>query len=153
MVRRRSFCARSILIFLLTARAPGFHRDHGTPRLLKFPRQSAATGKQCGAIASVQPAAGSEGETNFGVTSVAAPKAASSRTARYSSIARPAASGGSPFVTFDPPLSIGIGLDQARVDRKSFTPDEPLLDATAQDALEHATEEIWQSSFAQPATT
>src|SRR6516164_8933599 len=29
------------------------------------------------------------------------------------------------LVTFDPPLSIGIGLDQARVDRKSFAPDEP----------------------------
>src|SRR5262245_54611086 len=39
----------------------------------------------------------SEGDTNFGVTSVAAPKAASSRTARYSSSARPAVSGGSPL--------------------------------------------------------
>src|SRR6516165_5021668 len=47
-----------------------------------------------------------------------------------------------PLVAFDPPLSIGIGLDQARVDGKSFTPDQPLLEAAAQDALEHATEEI-----------
>src|SRR2546430_1850992 len=38
------------------------------------------------------------GAMNFGVTSVAAPNAASSRTARYSSTARPAASGGRPAV-------------------------------------------------------
>src|SRR6516162_625583 len=40
--------------------------------------------------------AGSAGAMNLGVTSVAAPNAASSRTARYSSTARPAASGGRP---------------------------------------------------------
>ena len=54
------------------------------------------------------------------------------------------------LVTFDPPLSIGIGLDQARVDRKSFAPDQPLLDAAAQDALEHATEEIALPEAAMP---
>src|SRR5215472_14471670 len=54
------------------------------------------------------------------------------------------------LVTFDPPLSIGIGLDQARVDGKSFTPDQPLLDAAAQDALEHATEEIALPETAMP---
>jgi len=40
--------------------------------------------------------AGSAGEMSFGVTGVAAPKAASSSTARYSSMARLAASGGWP---------------------------------------------------------
>src|SRR3979490_1576768 len=47
--------------------------------------------------APVHRAAGSAGETNLGTTSVAAPKAASSSTARYSSTARPVASGDSPF--------------------------------------------------------
>jgi hypothetical protein len=41
-----------------------------------------------------------------------------------------------------PYLPIGIGLDQARIDCKSFTADQSLLDAAAQDALEHATKEI-----------
>src|SRR6059058_721878 len=44
----------------------------------------------------VHRAAGSAGAMNLGVTSVAAPNTASSRTARYSSTARPAASGGRP---------------------------------------------------------
>jgi len=47
--------------------------------------------------APVQRAAGSAGERNFGVTSVAAPKAASSSAARYSSIARLAISAGNPL--------------------------------------------------------
>jgi hypothetical protein len=46
------------------------------------------------------------------------------------------------LVTFDPLLPIGIGLDQARIDCKSFAADQSLLDATAQDALEHAAEEV-----------
>src|ERR1700694_5866392 len=45
------------------------------------------------ASAPVHCAAGSDGETNFGVTSLAAPKAASSRVARYSCMARLAALG------------------------------------------------------------
>ncbi|MBP1092675.1 hypothetical protein ACVWW6_005728 [Bradyrhizobium sp. USDA 3311] len=40
------------------------------------------------------------------------------------------------LVTFDRLLPTGIGLDQARVDGKSFTADQSLLDAAAQDALE-----------------
>src|ERR1700690_1270412 len=39
-------------------------------------------------MAPVHCAAGSDGETNFGVTSLAAPNAASSRVARYSFVAR-----------------------------------------------------------------
>ena len=42
----------------------------------------------CPPCVPVQRAAGSAGEMNFGVTSVAAPKAALSSTAKYSSIAR-----------------------------------------------------------------
>ena len=48
------------------------------------------------AVGTVQRAAGSAGEMNFGATGVAAPNAASSSTARYSWTARLAASGGSP---------------------------------------------------------
>ncbi len=46
------------------------------------------------------------------------------------------------LVAFDPLLPVGIGFDQARIDCKSFTTDQSLLDAAAQDALEHSTEEI-----------
>src|SRR5215468_11274751 len=45
------------------------------------------------------------------------------------------------FVAFDAFLPIGIGLDQARIDGKPFPTDKPLLDAAAQNALEHATEQ------------
>ena len=41
--------------------------------------------------------------------------------------------------------SEGVGLEQARINGKSFTADEPLLDAAARDALEHAMEEIPQA--------
>jgi hypothetical protein len=60
---------------------------------------------------------------NFGVTSLAAPNAASSRTARYSSTARPAASGGRPAVPLDAIAVAGVGLDQAGVDGKAFPAD------------------------------
>ena len=50
----------------------------------------------------------------------------------------------------DPLLPIGVGLDQARINCESFTTDKPLLDAAAQDALEHATEEIALSEAAMP---
>jgi hypothetical protein len=47
------------------------------------------------------------------------------------------------LAAFDPLLPIGIGLDQARIDCKSFTADQAaLLDAAPQDALKHSTEEI-----------
>jgi len=45
---------------------------------------------------------------------------------------------------------IGIGLDQARIDCKSFTANQSLLNAAAQDALEHATEEIALSEATMP---
>src|SRR5215813_3619308 len=57
----------------------------------------------------VQRAAGSAGEMNLGVTSVAAPRAASSRTARYPSTARPVASAGSPLL--QPPVSASRGKE------------------------------------------
>lgn len=89
--------------------------------------------------APVQRAAGSEGDTNFGVTSVAAPKAASSRTVGYSSMARPAAAGGSP-------LSLSVlfcRLASALIKLASTANHRPAAPhAAAQLALEHASEEI-----------
>jgi hypothetical protein len=46
------------------------------------------------------------------------------------------------FVAFDPLLPIGIGFDQARIDRESFSTNQPLLDTATQYALEHATKEV-----------
>src|ERR1700758_3247941 len=45
---------------------------------------------------------------------------------------------------------VAIGLDEARIDCKSFTADQSLLDAAAQHALEHATEEIALPEAAMP---
>src|SRR6185369_10978410 len=42
------------------------------------------------------------------------------------------------------------GLDQARIDCESFTTDQSLLNAAAQDALEYATEEIALPEAAMP---
>src|SRR5258707_15449002 len=53
-------------------------------------------------IAPVHWAAGSDGETNFGVTLVAAPKAASSRVAIYSFTARLAVSGSRSLIHSEP---------------------------------------------------
>src|SRR4051812_31401775 len=44
------------------------------------------------------------------------------------------------LVAFDSLLPIGIGLDRARIDCKSFATNQALLDATPQGALEHAAE-------------
>lgn len=49
---------------------------------------------------------------------------------------------GKSLIAFYPLLPIGICLDQARIDCKSGSTDQPLQDAAAQDALEHTTEQI-----------
>jgi hypothetical protein len=54
------------------------------------------------------------------------------------------------LVAFDPLLPIGIGLDQARIDCKSFITNQLLLDAAAQHALEHATKEVTLPEAAMP---
>src|SRR3974390_1312791 len=68
-------------------------------------------------MAPVHCAAGSDGETNFGVTSLAAPKAASSRVARYSCMARLAVSGSHVFFHSEP----GLRRSQAPIHGKSFS--------------------------------
>src|SRR6185312_9811389 len=47
-----------------------------------------------------------------------------------------------PLGAGDRPLTIGVGFDQARIDRKSFDADQPCPYAGLHDALEDATEEI-----------
>lgn len=53
-------------------------------------------------MAAVEREAGSAGEMNFGTTGVAAPKAASSSTARYSRTTRLVASGANPSLPVTP---------------------------------------------------
>ena len=79
---------------------------------------------------------------NLGVTSLAAPNAASSRTARYSSTARLAASGGQTRSPFDAVAVAGIGLDQAGVDGKAFAADQPLGNAPLQHGLEQSPQQV-----------
>jgi hypothetical protein len=79
---------------------------------------------------------------NLGTISVAAPNAASSSTARYSSIARLAASGGQSPLTSNAILPIGIGPDQAGIDRKTFSANQSLIDAAAQDGLKQPSQQI-----------
>src|SRR4029453_14318253 len=100
-------------------------------------------------MAPVHCAAGSDGETNFGVTSLAAPKAASSSVARYSLTARLAVSGSrlklppfSPRGAGNGALFVGVPYDQARIDRKPFGADKACRNARLHDALEDAAENI-----------
>ena len=82
---------------------------------------------------------------NFGVTSLAAPKAASSRVARYSFTARLAVSGSTllvPLISRDRALLVGVRHDQAGIDREALAADEACRDARLDDALEHAPEDI-----------
>jgi hypothetical protein len=88
------------------------------------------------------------GATNFGVTSLPAPNAASSRTARYSSAARPAAFGGTPRGPFDAIVVAGVGLDQTDVDRKAFATDHTLGNAACKYALEQTPQQV---TFPKPA--
>jgi hypothetical protein len=73
---------------------------------------------------------------NFGVTSVAAPNAASSSAARYSSTARLVSSGGRPLGSLETLLPVGLGLDQAGIDGKALAADQTFSDAAAHHRLE-----------------
>ena len=80
---------------------------------------------------------------NFGVTGDAAPNAASSSVARYSCVARVAVSLiSSDFhsLAWNRSLLIGVGRDQAGVDRKPVGADQALCDATLHHALEQPTQ-------------
>ena len=68
---------------------------------------------------------GMTGETYFGWTGVAAPKAASSSVSRYSVVARLAWSSGRPAPGFDPVLAVGVRLDQRGVDAEGLATTRP----------------------------
>ena len=78
---------------------------------------------------------------NLGVTSLAAPNAASSSTARYSPTARLAA-GGRPLAPSTPFCRFAFRLDQAGIDRKVFPADQALTDAAPQNCLKHAPQQV-----------
>ena len=67
-----------------------------------------------------------------------------SNAARYSTLSRPR--GPTPPTPnprrLHPTLAVGIGLDQAGVDRKAFAGDEPFCDATAHHRLEHLPQNV-----------
>jgi hypothetical protein len=93
------------------------------------------------AVRAVRRAAGSEGDTNFEVTSVAAPKVASSRTARYSSMSRPVASDGSPLPPSIPFCRLASALIRLASTANPSPPTNPSL-MQRRRTLEHAAEEI-----------
>src|SRR5262245_9255970 len=94
-------------------------------------------------MAPVHCAAGSDGETNFGMTSLAAPKAASSRVARYSFTARLASSTLLvPFPSRNRTLLVRVRHDQAGIDRKPFAADKPCRDARLHHTLKDTAENL-----------
>src|SRR5664279_2846178 len=81
---------------------------------------------------------------NFGVVSLAAPKAASSRVARYSFTARLAVSGSHVFCHSAPGIErclLGISLDQARIHGKPFAANEAGCDTSLDHTLEYLTKD------------
>jgi len=50
--------------------------------------------------------------------------------------------GGIPFLAWNGALLVGIGLDQAGIDGKTFTTDKPFIEAALHDLFEHAPEKI-----------
>ena len=82
---------------------------------------------------------------NFGMTSLAAPKAASSRVARYSFTARLAGLGiirHLPLWARYGTLLVGIRRDQAGIDGKAFTADQPSRNANLNHPLEDLAEQV-----------
>src|SRR5580704_6233833 len=108
-------------------------------------RQLSAKAKNAGPrIAPVHCAAGSDGETNFGVTSLAAPNAASSRVVRYSLTARLAVSPACVFFHSVPGIERCL-LASATIKLASTANPSPLTSPAAssfKDALEHATKHV-----------
>jgi hypothetical protein len=78
------------------------------------------------------------GEIALGSARVAPPKAASSRTDKYSATAR-----------FDvgslghAPPAVGVGDDNACVDRESFAAHKPFRHATCDHGLEEMAQQVW----------
>ena len=98
-------------------------------------------------------AAGSDREMNFGVTGEAAPNAASSSVARYSRAARPAfslISSGFQSLARNRALLVGVGGNQAGVDRKPVGADQPFCHAALDDGLEQVAQHVALAKAAMP---
>lgn len=90
---------------------------------------------------------------NFGFTSVAAPKAASSSVSRYSRSTRSVLRVepfGWPVVDRRCVLFVGVGADQAGIDGKAFTTDQTFGNAELDDALEQLPDQIDLAKAAMP---
>ncbi len=87
---------------------------------------------------------------NFGVTSLAAPNAASSSTARYSSTARPAASGGRPAAPSTRVRSLASAWIRLASTAKPSPPTRPFVDAALQHGLEQPAQQITVAEAAMP---
>jgi hypothetical protein len=81
---------------------------------------------------------------NFGVASLAAPHAASSRVSKYSFTTRLDLAGSIlvPVQTGDRTLLVGIRRDQAGIDCKPFTADQPRHHAVFDHPLKDTTEQV-----------
>jgi hypothetical protein len=89
-------------------------------------------------------AAGSDGETNLGTTSLAAPaRIVEGRQILLHSAAGPRRIAiSTPILTRDRALLVGVGLDQARIDCKAFASNQTGCDARLDDPFEHTAENI-----------
>ena len=87
---------------------------------------------------------------NFGVTSVAAPNAASSRTARYSFDGASRGLRRKSLLALDTLLPVRLRLDQAGIDRKAFAADQALTDAAPQHRLKQPSEQVALAEAAVP---
>ena len=95
--------------------------------------------------APVHCAAGSEGETNFGSTSVATPKSRVVQRCEilfYRPTDRCRIDLFLPLFARDRALTIGVSFNQTCIDREPLTTDQTGLDARSHDALEHTSKNI-----------
>ncbi len=95
-------------------------------------------------LAPVHWAAGSDGETNFGTTSLAAPHAVSSRVPDTPSLRGWTSPDRDPCANPDLRSSVAywLGRNQARIDGKAFTTNQTGRDARLDNPLEQATKNI-----------
>ena len=100
-------------------------------------------------MAPVHCAAGSDGETNFGFTSLAAPKARCQILTNGSSGIGVEATD-PPLIAGNRPLLVGVGHDQARIHREAFATDKTLAQAPQHHRLEQMPQDI---ALPEPAMT
>ncbi len=87
---------------------------------------------------------------NFGTTGVAAPKAASSEYRQIFPNRMVASSGACHSLPGTQALPVGIGLDQAGIDREAIAADQPFGHAALDHRLEHLTQQIAIAEAAMP---